>query len=126
MTPGPARLRIPGGLTVSLELAAPRQERQHVGVATIIVDDCISCGVCVEVCPNQAIRSGEQIYVIDHRRCTECVTFHEEEQCARVCPVDACLPDPDREETEEQLMARARKLHPKRELPTPLPSRFRR
>lgn len=80
----------------------------------------------MEVCPNHAISPGEQIFVIDHHRCTECVSFHEEEQCARVCPVDACLPDPDREESEQQLLARAEKLHPKRKLPSPLPSRFRR
>ena len=95
-------------------------------MATIIVIDCISCGACVPVCPNKAIRPGEQIYVIDHDRCTECVSFHDEEQCAAVCPVDACLPDPDREETEEQLLARARAQHPRRALPVPLPSRFRR
>lgn len=95
-------------------------------MATIIVEDCISCGACVPACPNTAIRAGEQIFVIDVHRCTECVGFHAEEQCAKVCPVDACLPDPDREETEEALLARARRLHPRRAVPEPLPSRFRR
>lgn len=95
-------------------------------MATIIVGDCISCGACVPVCPNRAIRAGEQIYVIDANRCTECVAFHDVEQCAVVCPVDACLPDPDREESEADLLARARAQHPKRTIPHPLPSRFRR
>lgn len=81
-------------------------------MATIIVEDCTSCGACVEVCPNRAISPGEQIHVIDFRRCTECVGFANEEQCAKVCPVDACLPDPDRQETREALLARARAQHP--------------
>ncbi len=95
-------------------------------MATIIVEDCNGCGACVAVCPNRAIRAGEQIHVIDPRRCTECVGFFDEEQCAKVCPVDACLPDPDREESEATLLARARALHPKRQFPDPPPSRFRR
>jgi ferredoxin len=94
-------------------------------MATMIVDDCINCGVCEPACPNQAIRAGESLYVIDPHRCTECVGFHGEEQCAKVCPVDACLPDPDREETESALLARARLIHPTHVFATPLPSRFR-
>jgi ferredoxin len=95
-------------------------------VATLIVDDCINCGACEPACPNKAISAGEQLYVIDPARCTECVGFHHEEQCAKVCPVDACLPDPDREETEHVLITRARRLHPKVDFPSPAPSRFRR
>jgi hypothetical protein len=30
---------------------------------------------------------------------------------AAVCPVDCCVPDPDRTETEDQLIAKAKKLH---------------
>jgi ferredoxin len=93
-------------------------------VATLIVDVCINCGLCEPACPNRAISQGEQLYVIEPERCTECVGFHDEEQCAKVCPVDACLPDPDREETEAALLARAKRLHPKRPFPTPVPSRF--
>ena len=95
-------------------------------MATIIVDDCINCGACEPVCPNQAIKAGEALYVIDPRRCTECVGFHDHEQCAAACPVDACLPDPDREESEATLLARAKSLHPKRRFADPPPSRFRR
>ena len=93
-------------------------------MATIIVDDCINCGLCEPACPNQAISQGEQLFVIDPARCTECVGFHDVEQCARVCPVDACLPDPDREEPESVLLARAVRLHPKKRFAAPVPSRF--
>jgi ferredoxin len=95
-------------------------------MATIIVDDCINCGACEPVCPNKAISAGEALYVIDPERCTECVGFHDAEQCAAVCPVDACLPDPDREETELVLIGRARRLHPTHAFGAGFPSRFRR
>jgi ferredoxin len=68
---------------------------------------------------------GEELYVIDPDRCTECVGFHDEEMCARVCPVDCCLPDPDREEEEPTLLARAKKLHPSHAFGDDFPSRFR-
>ncbi len=94
-------------------------------MATLIVDDCINCGLCEPACPNSAISPGEQLYVINPVRCTECVGFHDEEACARVCPVDACLPDPDREEPEVELLRRAQRLHPKKAFPAGFPSRFR-
>ena len=31
-------------------------------------------------------------YYIVPSKCTECQGFHEEPQCASVCPVDCCLP----------------------------------
>jgi ferredoxin len=60
-----------------------------------ITDDCISCGACETECPNQAISEGETIYVIDFNKCTECVGFYDSSRCAEICPVDACVPDPD-------------------------------
>ena len=54
---------------------------------------------------------SEDLYYIVPDKCTECVGFHEEPQCAAVCPVDCCVPDPDHDETEEVLLARKEKLH---------------
>lgn len=59
-----------------------------------ITEDCISCGACESVCPNQAISEGTDIYVIDFNVCQECVGSFDESQCASVCPVDCCIPDP--------------------------------
>ena len=42
-------------------------------------------------CPNEAISQGEEIYVIDPSKCTECVGHYDEPQCVQVCPVD-CIP----------------------------------
>jgi len=53
----------------------------------------------------------EDFYFIVADKCTECKGFHEEPQCAAVCPVDCCVPDRDRVESEEVLLARQAKLH---------------
>lgn len=55
-------------------------------------------------------KSNEVYYIVEDK-CTECVGFHEEPQCAAVCPVDCCVPDPDVVETEEQLLAKKERLH---------------
>ncbi len=54
---------------------------------------------------------SEDFYFIVTDKCTECVGFHEEPQCASVCPVDCCVDDPDHEETEEQLLAKKDSMH---------------
>jgi len=54
---------------------------------------------------------SDEFYYIVSDKCTECVGFHEEPQCAAVCPVDCCVPDPDHEEEEETLLAKKAWLH---------------
>ncbi|MFT6845306.1 MAG: ferredoxin [Flavobacteriales bacterium] len=51
------------------------------------------------------------VYYIVTDKCTECVGFHDEPQCAAVCPVDCCVDDPDHEETEDQLLAKKDFMH---------------
>lgn len=53
----------------------------------------------------------EDHFYITAEKCTECVGFHEEPQCAAVCPVDCCIPDPDMVETQEALLAKKEKMH---------------
>ncbi len=53
----------------------------------------------------------EDYYFIVPDKCTECKGFHDEPQCAAVCPVDCCVPDEDRVESEEILLARQARLH---------------
>ena len=77
-----------------------------------ITDECISCGACETECSNQAISEGETIFVIDPNKCTECVGSHESSQCADICPVDSCIPDPGRQESREQLLEKWKGLHP--------------
>ena len=102
-------------------------------MAIWITDECINCGACEPECPNNAIYEGgiewrmadgtsktddteqkpvsDDFYYIVPDKCTECKGFHDEPQCAAVCPVDCCLPDPDHEETEDILLARKADLH---------------
>lgn len=54
---------------------------------------------------------SEDFYYIVPDKCTECVGFHEEPQCAAVCPVDCCVPNPEIEETEDELLGKKGKLH---------------
>ena len=79
-------------------------------MAFIITDECINCGACEPECPNQAIIAGDEIYEIEPDKCTECVGHFDESQCAAVCPVDCCVPDPDHKETKEELMDKYERL----------------
>ena len=54
---------------------------------------------------------SDEFYYIVSDKCTECVGFHEEPQCAAVCPVDCCVPDPDHEEEKDTLLAKKAWLH---------------
>jgi ferredoxin len=109
-------------------------------MATVITEECINCGACLPKCPNNAIYEGgapselngqtrpplaEDIYYIASDKCTECVGFFEREECAAVCPVDCCVPDPVIPEAEDALIKRARVLHPEVTFSANFPSRFR-
>ena len=50
-------------------------------------------------------------YYITPSKCTECQGFHEEPQCAAVCPVDCCVPDEMYQETVADLMQKKERLH---------------
>jgi ferredoxin len=79
-------------------------------MALLITDQCINCDVCEPECPNQAISQGEDYYVIDPERCTECVGHFESPRCVVVCPVDCIPKDPERVESLEELEAKYRRL----------------
>ena len=109
-------------------------------MATTITSECINCGACEPECPNTAIYQGgvpwvdaqgtehpplsNDIFYIVPEKCTECVGFFDHEACAAVCPVDCCVPDPQRPESHEALLARARTLHPDKTIADDAPSRF--
>ena len=54
---------------------------------------------------------SDEYYYIAPDKCTECVGFHEEPQCAAVCPVDCCVPDDQHVESEKELLAKQRFMH---------------
>ena len=99
-------------------------------MAIFITEECINCGACEPECPNTAIYEGgagweltgtnygegdkapsgaegffsRDFFYIVPDKCTECKGFHDEPQCAAVCPVDCCISDPNHVETEEELL----------------------
>jgi ferredoxin len=79
-------------------------------MSLVITDECINCDVCEPECPNQAISMGPAIYVIDPKRCTECVGHFDEPQCVQVCPVDCIPKDPEHVEATETLWLKYRRL----------------
>ena len=54
---------------------------------------------------------SSDIYYITPDKCTECVGFHDEPQCAAVCPVDCCVDDPGHRETKEALLNKKELMH---------------
>jgi len=75
-----------------------------------ITEECINCGACEPECPNQAIAAGDERYLVDPDKCTECVGHFDTQQCAAVCPVDCCVADPDHKESKDQLTVKYKKL----------------
>ncbi len=53
----------------------------------------------------------DDVYYIVPDKCTECKGFHDEPQCAAVCPVDCCIPNLDIVETETELLAKKHFLY---------------
>ena len=51
-------------------------------------EKCLHCGLCVELCPTQAIQEGDELHT-DPARCIRCCA------CVKSCPVEArTLPNP--------------------------------
>ncbi len=94
-------------------------------MALKITDDCTSCDACVSECPNEAISEGDDYYVINASLCTECVGFYDTPQCAEVCPVDCCVDDPSHKESNDELLAKVKKLHPGDDFSEDSPSRYK-
>ena len=51
------------------------------------------------------------VYFIVPDKCTECKGFHDEPQCAAVCPVDCCVDDQDNRESLDTLLAKKDLMH---------------
>jgi len=54
---------------------------------------------------------SDEFYYIVPDKCTECKGFHDEPQCASVCPVDCCIDDENHSETEGELLQKKAWLH---------------
>jgi ferredoxin len=80
------------------------------GGGTTLKEVTLENGSVVNATEKQKPVSDEFYYIVTDK-CTECNGFHEEPQCAAVCPVDCCVDDPDHRETEEELLAKKAYMH---------------
>lgn len=62
-------------------------------MALQIVESCVNCWACVDVCPNDAIYEDTPHFLIDDRKCTECLGDHAVPQCAAICPIECAIVD---------------------------------
>ena len=54
-------------------------------MAHFIEEECVSCGICAEICPEKCISDGEDLFVVDPERCTDCG------DCVPVCPIECIM-----------------------------------
>lgn len=58
-------------------------------MACRIEPHCNACGLCVAICPVNAILEAVDGVRISSALCTECLGFAEAPVCMEVCPIDA-------------------------------------
>ena len=60
----------------------------------IVASQCTSCSACEAECPNVAIREKGGTFIIEPKKCTECIGYFDAPQCVAVCPVEnTCVID---------------------------------
>jgi ferredoxin len=52
-----------------------------------ITDACTACGSCLESCPAEAIKEGDEKYTINPDLCIDCGS------CVETCPAEAIVED---------------------------------
>ena len=56
-----------------------------------IVDSCVNCWACVDVCPSDAIFATDTHFKINTKKCTECEGTYADPQCASICPIEEAI-----------------------------------
>ncbi|MGM0594760.1 MAG: 4Fe-4S dicluster domain-containing protein [Pseudomonadota bacterium] len=64
-------------------------------MALKIVDNCVNCFACMEVCPSEAIYEAKPHFLIDAKKCTECEGDYADAQCASICPIEEAILEAD-------------------------------
>lgn len=60
-------------------------------MALSIVESCVNCWACVDVCPSKAIHAATPHFRINPHQCTECDGDYPDKQCASICPVEGAI-----------------------------------
>lgn len=58
-----------------------------------IIESCVNCFACEPVCPSKAIYETTPHFLIDPKKCTECVGDFDVPQCASICPIEGAILD---------------------------------
>ncbi|TCK08339.1 4Fe-4S binding protein [Marinobacterium mangrovicola] len=58
-----------------------------------IIESCVNCWACLDVCPSEAIYEAKPHFMIDAKKCTECEGDHADPQCATICPIEGAILD---------------------------------
>lgn len=56
-----------------------------------IIESCVNCFACLEVCPSDAIVEAKPHFVIEAKKCTECDGDYADPQCASICPIEGAI-----------------------------------
>ena len=67
-------------------------------IAVVVLDNCIGCGICVDVCPVDCFHEGPNFLVIDPEECIDCTL------CEPECPAEAIFPEDDLPAGQEQFL----------------------
>lgn len=60
-------------------------------MALSIIESCVNCFACLEVCPSDAILEATPHFVIAAKKCTECDGDYSDPQCASICPIEGAI-----------------------------------
>ncbi len=60
-------------------------------MALKIVESCVNCWACYDVCPSDAIYQSSPHFKINPRKCTECEDDYKHPQCASICPIEEAI-----------------------------------
>lgn len=56
-----------------------------------IVESCVNCFACLEVCPSDAIIEAKPHFRIEAKKCSECDGDYADPQCASICPIEGAI-----------------------------------
>ena len=56
-----------------------------------IIESCVNCFACMEVCPSDAIIEAKPHFMIEAKKCSECDGDYADPQCASICPIEGAI-----------------------------------
>ena len=60
-------------------------------MALIIIESCVNCWACIDVCPSQAIYKASPHFKINPNKCSECADDYSSPQCGSICPIEGAI-----------------------------------